>query len=142
MKEKRAWLLSIFGLFFSGCTVLYSVQLGEINGTAKQSGAEYFEIIVSEVGVNLDEAASVAKSIASTAGKKEIEEAKNIMGMFQMGPRTGNPVYSDDYADAIFGRLKERCPSGKISNLVSIREAARYPVVSGEIVKITGYCYP
>ena len=110
MKEKRAWLLSIFGLFFSGCTVLYSVQLGEINGTAKQSGAEYFEIIVSEVGVNLDEAASVAKSIASTAGKKEIEEAKNIMGMFQMGPRTGNPVYSDDYADATLSLRKNLQP--------------------------------
>ena len=139
MKQKRVWLLGVLGLFFSGCTVLYSVQLGEVKG---QAGAEHFKILVSEIGVNLDEAANAAKMFASAAAAKEVDESKNIMGMFQMGPRTGDPVYNEEYADSLFELLKARCPSGKIFNLVSIRETAKYPVVSGEIVKITGDCYP
>ena len=58
-----------------------------------------------------------------------------------MGPRTGEPVWSSDtYADKVYLGLYEKCPSGQITGLTSIREINKYPVVSGEIVKITGFC--
>ena len=36
--------------------------------------------------------------------------------------------------------LKAECPSGKLTGLMSVRESRKYPVISGEIVKVTGYC--
>jgi len=146
MKQKQIWLFGVLCLFcsvcWSGCAVLYSVQLGEIDGMVEHSDAKFFEIVVSELGLNIDEAAGVAKAFASEGARKEIDGMRDVIGMFQVGPRTGNPVYNEAFADGILDQLKQRCPTGKISNLVSIREAADYPVVSGEIVKITGYCHP
>ena len=56
-----------------------------------------------------------------------------------MGPKTGNPVFDDTYSDALAEMLL-KCPSGQISGLVSVRESAHYPIVSGEVIKLVGYC--
>ena len=57
-----------------------------------------------------------------------------------MGPRTGARVFSDSYMDKITEEVYKKCPSGNITGLTSTRETARYPVITGEIAKITGYC--
>jgi hypothetical protein len=123
----------------NACAVLHHVQIGDIdnrNGEKLRS----FEIMVSETGINLDEAAGAAKVFSNSKVDREIDKIRDIIGMFQMGPRTGNPVYNDRYAYGLIDEIRGRCPNGKITGLMSIREMRQYPVISGEIVKIKGYC--
>ena len=96
---------------------------------------------MSETGIDLGEATKIGQSL--TRNKKageQMQAVNDIISLFQMGPRTGNLVYNDSYAEGLLLRLYETCPSGKITGLSSIRESRKYPVISGEIVKITGYC--
>jgi hypothetical protein len=124
----------------SGCVFLHSVQLSEVDSKVVLEGKR-FEIRISEQGFNLQEGAKLVEVFANTAGQaKGIREASQIIALFQMGPKTGNPVFSDDYSDDLIHQLKLKCPSGRISGLSSIRETSKYPVVSGEIVKLIGYC--
>lgn len=127
-------------LLSSGCAIMHHTQVSEVDSKIVLSGKR-FEILVSEVGVNFKEIGNLAQSL--TRHKKTGSDIKNVqeaISLFQMGPRTGNPVFTDLYADKIFRLLKQKCSSGKISGLTSIRETAKYPLVSGEIVKIIGYC--
>ena len=78
--------------------------------------------------------------MAGKRASKQVGAVQDIVKMFQMGPRTGNPVFDDAYSDRLITLLQRQCPSGRISGLISIREAAKYPVVSGELVKLVGYC--
>lgn len=100
-----------------------------------------FEIIVSETGVNLQEATDAAKLFTSNKSTSDgLQQINDILGLFQMGPRTGNMVFSEKYADSLMRAIRLKCPSGQLSGMTSIRETAKYPVVSGEIIRITGYC--
>lgn len=136
---KYRFLLSC-ALLATGCAQLHHVQLGDIHsptGYVKKP----FDIKVSETGVNLEEIGAAARVLGrNTKGGQAVERAAAIVGLFQMGPRTGNPVYVKDYAKNLVQAIYEKCPSGDVSGLVSIRETRKYPIVSGEIVKITGYC--
>lgn len=129
------------GFILQGCAYVHHTQVGEI-----QSSAAYvpvpFEILVSQTGFNLQEAGAIGKAAMydQNAGNN-LQTLTAIIGLFQMGPRTGAPVYtSDSYADIIYQGLYEKCPSGQITGLQSTREMNKYPVVSGEIVKIRGIC--
>ncbi len=128
-------------LFLSSCAYVHHHQVGEIR-TPPGHVMRKFEVLVSENGFNVQEAGAVAK--AALGNKKSGEAAEKfaaILSLFQMGPRTGNPVWSSEkYADGVFEMLYEKCPSGQITALSSTREMNKYPVVSGEIVKLTGYC--
>jgi hypothetical protein len=122
----------------TGCAQLHHIQLGEIDnrpGLVKKP----FDIKVSESGINLYEAAGIVRAFNKRAGK-EAGALAGVIGLFQMGPRTGNPVYVKDYAKDLVQIIYEKCPSGRVTGLTSIRESRKYPVVSGEIVKVTGYC--
>ena len=120
------------------CARLHHAQVGEIDSSAVLEGNR-FEIIISESGLNLDDAAEVAKLFAGSQSK-EVDTIRDIIKLFQMGPSTGNPVFEEQYADVLFDVLNAECPDGQITGLVSIRESADYPVVSGEIIKLVGYC--
>jgi hypothetical protein len=136
---KRILLISLMVLA-SGCAVLHRVNIASIDSKTVLEGHK-FEVFASEVGVNVNETADTAKVF--TGSKKtqdDIEAIKNLINLFQMGPRTGNPIYNQFYADKLATHVMAKCPSGKISGLMSIRETADYKVASGEIVKITGYC--
>lgn len=127
-------------LLLCSCAQLHHVQLGEIvdhpNYVAKP-----FDIKVSETGINIQEAKNISKVFMQKAGQRDAaDKIAGVIGLFQMGPRTGNPVYVKDYAQNVGQLIYEKCPSGKVTGLMSIRESRKYPVVSGEIVKITGYC--
>jgi hypothetical protein len=100
-----------------------------------------FEVLVSENGFSVQEAGAAAKAALRNHNGEAAERFAAILSLFQMGPRTGNPVWSSEkYADGVFEKLYEKCPSGQITGLSSTREMNKYPVVSGEIVKLTGYC--
>lgn len=135
--KKTLFLFTV--ILLTGCAQLHHVQLGEI-----QSSSSYiqkpFEIKISEVGVNLGEIKDIANATAGGKTKDQANDIADAIAMFQMGPRTGNPVYVKDYAKNLIQLIYEKCPSGKVTGLVSIRETRKYPVISGEIVKVTGYC--
>ena len=135
-------ILSVF--IFSGCAVLHHVQVGDIDNrrSTKSKRGKRINLMVSETGVNLQEAADIAKSLTrSKAAQGDIEQFQEYLRYFQYGPKTGNPVYVEDYARKIFEGLYAECPSGKLTNLMMIRESNKYPVISGEIVRIIGDCY-
>ena len=130
------------GLVFvsSGCAILHSVQLGEIDSEAVLTSRP-FEIKVSEFGLSTQDIATIGQALAQQSGHSdEVAAAGGIIEMFQMGPKTGNPSFKDDYSDHIKTLLLKECPNGKITGLMAIRETAKYPVISGEIVRVSGYC--
>lgn len=131
--------LAALALLLASCAQLHHVQIGEIESHPAYV-AKPFDIKISETGVNIGEAAHISKAFLDEKGKERAESIAAIIGLFQMGPRTGNPVYVKGYAKNLIQLIYEKCPSGRVTGLMSIRETRKYPVVSGEIVKVTGYC--
>lgn len=134
----------LFILFlFNSCAVLHHVQVGDVIYSSKYT-YKPFDIKVSETGVNVREiggtAAALGKGSSSNTGDAVAGIAAIISILFQMGPRTGNPVFDDTYADRVASVLYDKCPSGLVTGLTSIRETKKYPYISGEIIKVTGYC--
>lgn len=123
----------------NACAQLHHVQIGEIVNNPNYT-QKPFDIKISETGINLQEAADIAKFVGNKDQGDTAQSIANTIGMFQMGPVTGNPVYVKDYAKNLIQVIYEKCPSGRVTGLTSIRETRKYPVVSGEIVKVTGYC--
>ncbi len=129
-----------FPLWLSGCAVLHHAQVGDIDNSAGFN-LRPFDLKVSETGVDFEGAKNIAKALTKDKKAKDaLESIHTIMSLFQQGPRTGNPVFSDAYAKNLVNDLYQACPSGRITGLTSIRESRKYPVISGEIVKIKGYC--
>lgn len=120
----------------AGCAELHNVSYGEIEAGRGRP----FEIMVSETGVNVGEAASMARSLNGTSGGRQGSSAEDIISLFQTGPKTGNPVFNDTYADRLHEDLTRACPTMRIHHLIVTRETQKYPVISGEIVKIKGEC--
>lgn len=142
MKNQRQVLFSAlvfcFALSLTGCAVLHHAQVGQVDNRDGYVDVP-FEILMSETGISAEEAGAIARATDTNAGKN-LGGLAAIVGLFQMGPRTGNPVYSERYAEKLIYQIYERCPSGRVTGLLSIRELRKYPVVSGEIVKVTGLC--
>ena len=134
---KRPWVLSPILMLFS-CVYLHKAQLGEIDDRPGWESTS-FEVKVSETGVNIEEVGALLKTIGK-ANTQDTDSAFGVVKLFQLGPVTGQPVYNESYAENILMLIREKCPTGKVSGLSSIRETRRYPAISGEIVKITGYC--
>jgi hypothetical protein len=133
-------LFVISSLFLSGCAVLHHVQMSDIDNRSQYVMVP-IEVKVSEVGVDIGEATSIAKGVSNNRNDRNtLGDIGDIIQSFQMGPRTGAPVYSDRYAEKLIYQLHTQCPSGKITGVQSIRESREYPVIKGEIVKITGFC--
>lgn len=136
-------IFSIF-LFSNSCAVLYRVQMGEIDST--QGKLKRFEIMKSHLGITVSEGVIIADKGLKTTKSINTDQSdalKLIAFIYEisnMGPRTGRQTYSDTYLDSLAEEILKKCPSGNVTGLMSIREAAVYPVVSGEIGKIVGYC--
>ncbi|XGC82400.1 hypothetical protein ACES2L_07915 [Bdellovibrio bacteriovorus] len=128
----------ILSFMVSGCAVLHHVQVGQIDNRDDFVQVP-FEILMSETGVSTEEIGALAKASNSRAGD-DAEAVADIIGMFQMGPRTGNPTYNPRYAEKLVYQIYEKCPSGNVTGLMSVREMRKYPAISGEIVKVTGFC--
>jgi hypothetical protein len=131
--------LSLLCICLSGCAQLHHVQLGEIDNSP-EFVRKPFDVKVSEVGVDLKEAAQTARLVGGKKAGETADTIAAVIGLFQMGPRTGAPVYVKDYANNAIQVVYEKCPSGRVTGITSIRETRKYPIISGEIVKVTGYC--
>ena len=124
----------------SGCANLHSVMIGERR--LAPAGGQDFDVKVSEVGFNVKEATSVVQAIGgknSGVGKAS-KTVNDLYDLISFGPITGNAVLDTKYADAIGEKSSSSCAPAKTIGVVSIRETMKYPVISGEIVKIEGLC--
>lgn len=139
---KSNFIKSIMGICLafgtSACAILHHVQVGQVDNRS-QAAAIPFEILMSETGVSTEEIGKLAKATNSRGGD-DVAGVAEIIALFQLGPRTGNPVYNARYAEKLVYEIHQKCPSGRVTGLMSIREMRKYPVISGEIVKVTGYC--
>lgn len=132
-------ILVLFLLFLSACAQLHHVQIGELDNNPKYV-QKPFDIKISEMGIDLNDVKNISQAVLKDNSNDDVQKALAILSLFQMGPSTGAPVYVKDYAKNLIQVLYEKCPSGKITGLTSVRETRKYPVISGEIVKVTGYC--
>ena len=118
-----------------GCATLHRAQLDEID--AQHGRLEPFEIHVSETGVSTKAVGAIAS--AATRSSRPSQSA-NIIALFQFGPKTGEVVYDDTFADSVAQEILARCPSARVTGLMSLRESTNYYAVSGEYVTVRGYC--
>lgn len=140
--KKLIKVLSLTGLLWSlsGCAILHHVQLSDIDNRSKFVLVP-IEVKVSETGVDLGDVKAISEGVLKNSRDKQAAgDIASIIQSFQMGPRTGAPVYTDKYAEKLIYQLHTQCPSGKITGVQSIRETRSYPVITGEIVKVTGFC--
>jgi hypothetical protein len=136
---KGRWLVVGVSLLGAGCAHLHQLQIADIDST--QGALQPFEVQVNATGLSVSDSAEVAKLFASSEhSKKNIDNAEQIIAMTQMGPKTGDPTFSDDWADGAAQQVLERCPTGRVTGVTARRETMDYPVISGEIVTIKGYC--
>jgi hypothetical protein len=126
-------------MLLSSCAIVHHVQVGDIESRT-DSVRMPFEMKVSETGIDFREAGTITQAVASNQTGNQIKQILDIIALFQMGPMTGAPVFDDKYADSLAKSIYTKCPSGDITGLVMIRETAKYPIISGEIMKIKGFC--
>ena len=133
-------MILLSSLLLNSCAILHHVHVGDVDARDRK-GASKIDIKVSETGINLREANDIVRRLGNKRWGKQSDDATAIIGLFQMGPRTGNTVFTADYARGLAEIIYQKCPKGRIGNLVTVRETRKYPVVSGEIVKVTGDCW-
>lgn len=131
-------ILVLIMFLVSGCAVLHHVRVGTVDNRSSQVQVP-FKIVMSEVGVSTEEIGKMAKATNSRCGDQAADVAA-ILSLFQMGPQTGNLTYNPRFAEKLIYEIHQKCPSGEVTGLMSIRELRKYPAISGEIVKVTGYC--
>jgi len=131
-------LLLSMACAFSACAVLHHVQVGHIDNQNK-SAAIPFEILMSEMGVSAEEVGKLSRA-SNSRGGDDVAGLAGLVALFQVGPRTGKPIYNPRYAEKLVYEIHQKCPTGRVTGLVSVREMRDYPAISGEIVKVTGYC--
>ena len=123
-----------------GCAILHKVQLSDVDARSEYVMVP-FDIKVSETGVDLNDVSNIQRGLFNNSQEANaIGDAAAILALFQQGPRTGAPVYSDTYALKLVYALHQQCPDGRVTGLMSVRETRKYPVISGEIVKVNGFC--
>lgn len=134
----RVFLTSIV-LMCASCARLDHVQISDIDQS--QGPLKAISVKVSNVGFDAAATTAIAADLASSESARDnLGDLAAIMAMFNMGPRTGNPVYNDRYAEGLLQQLKQQCESGKITAIRNIREAKSYGTISGEIVRIDADC--
>jgi hypothetical protein len=139
MPIKLKSMLGLSFLLIGGCSQLHHVHVGEIDQS--QGALTPFTIKVNELGFDAAQAAQIGADVAkSTSASDDLELVAFILAISNFGPKTGNPVYNDTYADQVLAEVIKVCPSKKITGLTSIREATNVGPVSGEVVRINGYC--
>jgi hypothetical protein len=135
--KKIIFLLLVFP-WMQGCAVLHHIQLGDIDNRDKLT-LRPIEVKVSETGIDLNDVKALSR-LALGKDAKNSNQALTFIQYFQMGPHTGNGVYSLEYIKHIQETLTVQCTDGFITGVMAIRETRKYPVISGEIIKIKAYC--
>jgi len=139
MPIKLKSMLALSLLAIGGCSQLHHVHIGEIDQS--RGTLTPFTLKVNELGFDAAQAAQIGADVAKSASTSEdLEIVAFILAISNFGPKTGNPVYNDAYADQVLAEVIKACPSKNITGLTSVREATNVGPVSGEVVRINGYC--
>lgn len=139
MPIKLKNILGLSLLMLGGCSQLHHVHIGEIDQS--QGTLTPFTLKVNELGFDAAKAAKIGADVAKSASTSEdLEVVAFILAISNFGPKTGNPVYNDAYADQVLAEVIKVCPSKKLTGLISVREGTNVGPVSGEVVRINGYC--
>lgn len=126
-------------LLLSSCAIIHKHQVQDVD--SKILKGQRFEFLLSETGVEVTEGVRLAGVLSGNKNtNRSAQGIADIIGLFQMGPRTGNPVYSLEFAKGLNKKIAEACKGKELSGLTFLREMNKYPVVSGEIIKVAGYC--
>lgn len=126
-------------LLLPSCAIIHKHQIQDVD--SKILNGKRFEFLLSETGVEVTEGVRLAGVLSGNRNtNRSAQGVANIIGLFQMGPRTGNPVYSLEFAKGLNKKLAEACGGKELSGLTFLREMNKYPIVSGEIIKVAGYC--
>ena len=122
------------------CMKMHAIQIGEIEAQSVRDG-ERFEIKLGALGFSAGELGDLASLAArSKQDRDAIGLITAIIELTQQGPRTGEPVFDPRFADRLHREILDRCPSGDISGLMTVRESGDYTGITGEIVKVVGFC--
>jgi len=131
----RRSLLPVILVPLLGCATLHHAQVDEID--ASHGHLTPFTLTADEIGINTENTGRAASAVSRSEKPSQVAA---IVALFQFGPKTGNPVLNDDFADGLAEEILSRCPSGRVTGLVSTRETRDYNVASQERVTIRGYC--
>jgi hypothetical protein len=134
---RQYFAIAAVGLL-AACARLDHVQIGEIDQT--QGTLIPFNVQVSQFGFEAAAAAELGRAVSKGRTAEQFQQLRDILALMNMGPRTGNPVYDEEYADKVLDYIYAECPTGKMTGLTSVREAKAFGAVSGEIVRLSGYC--
>lgn len=122
-----------------GCAHMHHYEVGEIDDS--KGSLRPIEVRVDETGIDAQEAAEIAKlATSSRQARQRVGTAQTVIALAQTGYKTGGVTLNDDWADGLLAAVLKRCPSGQLTGVTVIRESADYPVVSGEIVTVKGWC--
>ena len=132
------WIALLVLALTAGCARLDHVQIGSID----QSQGELVPVSVrlSETGFDATAAAEIGRIASRGKTAENFKQLRDILALINMGPRTGNPVFDDAYAQRLQEYLLVECPSGRLTGIRAIREAKTAGPVSGEIVGVDAYC--
>jgi len=126
-------------ILMTACARLDHVQIGDIDQS--QGTLQPISVKVSDTGVDIAGMVSIGSELANNVSTQEYgENIRDLLLLINMGPRTGNPVFNDEYAEQVLQQLYAQCPSGRITGIRSTREANHYGVVSGEIIRLNAFC--
>jgi len=133
-------MIKIITLFFlSSCAYLHRIDIGEIEARSTYVKVP-FEINASTTGIDIQNVGTIVKEVYKSSASQISKHWSDAIALFQMGPRTGFPVYRETFADNILSKIYQICPSGNVTGLVGVREMNNYFAISGEIVKVQGFC--
>lgn len=132
-------MILVLAPLIQGCAVLHHVQIGEVENRSQFTYIPV-EMKISEMGIDLKDLKAISNAFLDKKSARDSNEALNYLAYFQMGPHTGAGIYNLEYIKQIEANLYSQCPKGFLTGLMSVRETRKYPVISGEIIKIKGFC--
>jgi hypothetical protein len=128
-----------FYIFLTACASLHNIQISEIDLT--QGEGKRFEVKKNAMGLNVSEAAGIAGAVSGTkAGRSAAKTVSDVWKAITYGPKTGEVTFTDKYADDVPELVASSCSPNKMTGFVTARETNKYPVISGEIIRVIGYC--
>ncbi len=132
------WTLILLAAGSVGCARLDQMQMGSLDQSQGKLTPVSFS--VNELGLDMAGGAEIARQLTKGQASQNAQAVRDILALINMGPRTGNPVFDDSYSDQLLISIQQQCPSGQLTGLRSIREGIAYGPVSGEVVRVDGYC--